>query len=135
MKVIEENKYYKVQIFDDILEIKWFPTIEELDEEEYKKLLYKTHAYLLDYDYSKLLENTQDFFYPLTQDLIDWIKEEITLGIFKRSKLKKMAYVMPKDILSKLGVENLIEQARLEYPYIVRLFFDNRKDAVNWLEK
>ncbi len=135
MKVLEENKYYKVQIFDDILEIKWFPTIAELDEEEYKKQLYKTHAYLLDYDYTKLLENAQDFFYPLTQNLIDWIKENITLGIFNKSKLKKMAYVMPKDVLSKLGVENLVDQARLENPRVIRLYFDDRDKAVNWLNK
>ncbi len=135
METITDTPYYSV-FFDPankLIEVKWKPTILKLSINEYEKVCSEAYNYLFNYTPKLLLQNTHDVIYPVTEELQTWLTENITKKIFVPTGIKKIAYIMPEDFLSKIGIEMLIEKANSQIPTISRMYFDNRSDALNWL--
>lgn len=91
------------------------------------------HNVLFDYPVKFLLHNARDFVYPFTQELNEWIKEHITKDILEKVGVKRVAYIFPQDYLTKIGLELLVDKVQAESPVIVRRFFSDREEAINWL--
>ncbi len=135
MELIKETNYYKAFYDKDknLLEIEWQEQVLELDEDEYKDVLYEVHQLLFNYPTKYILHNAQNFVYPFTQELNNWIKEHITKAILEKVGVKRVAYIFPKDYLTKVGLELLIDRVQALSPFIIRRFFSNREEALNWL--
>lgn len=137
METIKDTVYYSVLYNPDkdLIEVKWKPSILKLNIEEYEKVCAEAYEYLFTYKPKLLLQNTQDVIYPVTEELQNWLTENITKKIFVAVGIEKIAYIMPEDFLSKIGIEMLIEKANTQIPTISRMYFDNRPDAIEWLTK
>ena len=135
--VIRDTEYYKI-LYDEVnklAEYVWKAAILDLSEEDYKNILLDAYDLLFEFHPILLIQNMQDAIYPVTEAFQDWLAKNISKDRFEKSGVKKVAYVMPKDIISKIGLELLIERARSELPTIVRLYFDNLDEAKNWILK
>ena len=102
MDLIKSTKYYDILVSSDkkIAEIKWKKPILDMLIEEYKTVLSKAYSQLLDLKPEALLQNTQDAVYPITDELQEWLTENITKKIFEKIGLKKIAYLVPTDFLT-----------------------------------
>ncbi len=136
MDLIKSTKYYDILVSSDkkIAEIKWKKPILDMLIEEYKTVLSKAYSQLLDLKPEALLQNTQDAVYPITDELQEWLTENITKKIFEKIGLKKIAYLVPTDFLTKIGIEMLIQKAN-QKSTIARNFLDDYQKAIDWLRK
>ncbi len=137
MQQVKKHKYYEIN-FDDktkLVEIVWKRSILILDIVDYKKVCLEAYQHFFDLKPLYLLQNTLQVVYPVTEELQNWLTENITKKIFIKLGIKKIAYLMPKDYLSQIGIELLIEKANLQSPNILRKFFFDRQEAIDWLLK
>ncbi len=137
MKVIKSTQYYDILVSEDgfVIEVKWKKTILDMLSEEYQRVLIEAYNHLFGLAPTALLQNTKDAVFPLTPEFQEWITENITKKIFKKVGLKKIAYLIPSDLLTKLGIEMLVNKAQKKSGEIPRRFFDNRDDALAWLQE
>ena len=137
MELVKSSKYYDVLYDQDtkIIEIKWKPEILNLLTDEYKNVVLQAHKTLFNYEVEKLLQNTLEANYPITRDLQEWIMHNITKGILEKVKIKKVALILPTEILTKLSLEELVDLAKQKSPSIERRFFDTYSQAWEWLKK
>jgi 6-pyruvoyl-tetrahydropterin synthase len=84
----------------------------------------EVHSFLID---------TREYNFPLTPEISQWIIENITPKL-EQAGVKKFAYVLPKEFVSRIGVELLIDEAQKESK-IIRRFFEDYDQAKQWLIK
>ena len=135
MELYKTTKYYDILVSEDkkIMEVKWKKNIIELLEDEYKKVALEAFLHTFDIKPEFILQDTTEAVYPLTPDLQEWLLKNITEKIVQKVGVKKIAYLIPKDILTKLGLEQLINKANIEIKNIIRLYFDDYQKAIDWL--
>ncbi len=135
METLASNKWYEIKLdrANNLIEIAWKSAIIELSEEEYKKMLIDVYSKLPEYNVDKLLQNTSDTVYPITPELQEWITQNISKPYLENGGIKKVAYIIPREFLTKLGVEQLVEKAQQETPSVVRYFFASYDKAREWL--
>jgi len=80
-----------------------------------------------------ILIDTRKFNFPMTEEVNHWVAENITPSFIK-SGVKKVAYIMPEDFISRLGVELLVDKVN-EKGEIVRRFFADFEEGLEWLKK
>ncbi len=137
MKEVVNQKYYAIN-FDEttrLVEIIWKRSILILDIKDYKEICLEAYQTFFDLKPLYLLQNTLQVVYPVTEELQNWLTENIKKKVFIKLGIKKIAYLMPKDYLSQIGIELLIEKANLQSPGIKRKFFFDRQEAIDWLLK
>ena len=137
MKVIKSTQYFDILVSDDgkVVEVKWKKTILDMLSEEYQKVLSEAYNHLFELGPIALLQNTKDAVYPITPELQEWLTENITKKIFEQVGIKKIAYLIPSDLLTKLGIEMLVNKAQQKSGEIPRRFFDSRDEALAWLQE
>ena len=135
MELYKTTKYYDILVSEDkkIMEVKWKKSIIELLEDEYKEVLLEAYSHAFDIKPELLLQNAAESVYPFTSSLQEWITKNITKEIFEKVKIKKIAYLIPSDLLSKLALKHLMNKANQESKDIIRLYFDDYQQAINWL--
>ncbi len=135
MDTIKQTRYYIIKFDKEnrVIEVEWKKDVLDLFEDEYKKILDEIHAQFYDYKPLYLLHNSKDFVYPMTESLQEYITENFSKKVLPEVGIRKVAYVFPTDYLSQIGLEMLVNKAEAAQPSILRMFFDNRDDAYNWL--
>ncbi len=135
MKEIKNTDYFKANYDSDkkLMEFVWSAQVSELENEQFDQVLLQAHNLLFDYPTELLLQNSANAIFPFTDEVQEWIEEHITKAILTKAGVKRVAFVFPKDYLSRLGLELVVEKLRLSTPSVIRLFFDNREQALNWL--
>ena len=136
METVESNEYYDV-LWDEanqLLIYKWKEAVLDLDEEKYKEGFLEATRFLYKYKPEKVLHDSRSQVYPITPELQKWITENITPK-YKEIGVKKIAYVMPEEFMSRLALEQLVLKLLAFKHGIKRLFFDDYESALRWLNK
>ncbi len=135
-RVIEQNKYYDVIVDDDykLLIYKWKEAIMELLQEEYKAGFLQAVKFVEEYKPKYVIHDSSTQVYPITPDLQKWISEEISPR-FEKAGVKRIAYVMPQDFLSKMALEQLIMKLLSIKPGLKRIFVTDMDQAMKWILK
>ncbi len=136
METVANTEFYDILVDKDnsILVYRWKETILDLNEEEYKEGFLEALKYLEEYRPVHVIHDSRTQVYPITPELQKWIMNEITPR-FKAVGVKKIAYVMPKDFLSKLALEQLVLKLISFKQGIKRMYFDDFDAAVEWMKK
>ncbi len=137
MELIKDNKFYQIYYDPDnnLIEYRWGNAILDLNEDEYKDILLEAYNFLFDTNVLYLIQNFKNAIYPVTPEFQEWLAAYITKNIYEKIGIKRIAFVMPEDFLSRIGVELLIKRAQAETPTIVRRYFDNLENAITWIQK
>ncbi len=108
------------------------PDSIDLDEDEQKKVLIKIVENLKILKPKYYLSDQSDLACPFFADIQEWVAK-LFVETNTAIALKKHAIIQSKDIFSAVSAEQTVDEAiKSPLPYEVRLF-DNKKDAINWL--
>ncbi len=135
MQEIKSTDFFKAYYDRDkkFMEFEWFSTVSELENDQFSKVLLDAHNLLFHYPTELLLQNSEKAVFPFTDEIQAWIDEHISKAILEKAGVKRVAFIFPKDYISRLGLELVVEKLRLHSPAIIRMFFDNRDQALEWL--
>ncbi len=136
METVESNEYYDV-LWDGenrLLVYKWKDTIMDLDEESYKEGFLDSTKFLYQYEPLRVIHDSRTHVYPITPELQKWITENITPK-YREVGIKRVAYVMPHEFLTRLALEQLVLKLLAFKEGIKRMFFDDYDNALRWVMK
>ncbi len=134
MKKIISNAYYTA--FNDpdrsINLIRWTQKILNLTTEEYKKGIIRAFTSLNNFPADYLIIDNTDAIYPITETLEEWIIENV---VPLNSHYKKVAYIYPKDFLTRMGIEEIVNKSEEidENVKKRRNIFNNLDEAIEWI--
>ncbi|OQX98494.1 MAG: hypothetical protein B6I24_05240 [Bacteroidetes bacterium 4572_128] len=122
------NYIYKEE--DSLVEEYWYAESENMSEEELRDIM----LILVNFFYEKkpklFFSDMRNFLFVIHPDLQVWI-DEVVSSVANKS-MTKIARTMSSDFISQISLEQFFEEKH--YSRIIKnKFFDNKKDAIDWL--
>ncbi len=133
--VLYKSDYLTIEYYpeDKIMTTVW--NVDSLDftlDDFYKEIVHYIDS-LQGKEVKGFLIDTRNYDFPMTDDVNTWLSENITPAMIKAG-VEKTAYVMPKEFVSRLGIELLIDKVNAKGG-IVRKVFEDFDQAFEWLKK
>lgn len=130
-----DNQYF-TSYFDEELklyEIIWHKASENIEDEEYKKLMLEDRNVVLEKcdEIHFTLINIKNRLDTMTPDLQEWASENITGHTLKKYQILKIAVVTSEDFGTQFSIEQALEEDEIE-DGVIR-YFQNEQDAKAWL--
>lgn len=105
---------------------------EQMKEDEYKELMLKWSEEIDYYKPKYQLVNYLNFYRPIPPEMQLWLNENLIGPAFKAG-MKRVAFIISRDFYVQVSLEQTMAE---EAGKIFQLkYFDNEKDAENWLFK
>jgi hypothetical protein len=79
-----------------------------------------------------LLSDAREMAFIITPDLQEWIAKTISPR-FAGAGIRKIAFILPKDIFAQLGLEQMIEESTTQKSTIDVRYFDDLEKAIYWV--
>ncbi len=136
MKLISKSKYVH-RYFDDaqrLLISRWQEATEKMDEKLYKREMLAAIEAVKKYKPTLFMVYAQDFGFIITPELQTWTTQYIANPIACLG-VKKFAYLIPKEYIAGLSVEQTIQEAndyKAKTLYELR-YFQCEQNALDWL--
>ncbi len=108
---------------------KFLSATEKMKTEDFKKEMLIFAEKCEEYKPEKELVHLLDMKYAIVPDVQDWMNN----SIFPRYKniIKRMAFLMPEDLLAQMSVEQTMEEETGEG--FTQAYFDSEQKARKWL--
>ena len=134
MEKLHKDKFISYEIDNEkgILFVDWKPATEDMEEDEFKEEISYQAKYAEEYHPTKFLVNSTKLQFSITPQLQDWAQKTVFTRLIEAG-VRKTAFVMPEDLVAQLSVEQAMEEE--EGLQFVSRYFDNDKEALEWLEK
>ncbi|WP_291726577.1 STAS/SEC14 domain-containing protein [Bernardetia sp.] len=128
-----KSKFIEVTLHPEnsMLEATWFPTSEEMTEEEFKDEMLGFRELFLQHKPKKELVNTKDFLFTIHPEIQKWTDENIHKLQNEQGCLKKVAFIVSEDVIAALSVEQIFDEEN-SAAFNVR-YFSERQEAEEWL--
>jgi len=130
MKKIYENQFAQI-FFDDIRKImktQWLENSENITEDELKTSITKAGELVEQFKpYFQLADNTNQKF-TFNVDIQEWVAHHVAAPCIKVG-VKKIAILMPSDLLAELSTEQAAEENKLP---IEISYFKAEQEALKW---
>ncbi len=129
--ILHKNNYVEIiyEKNNSLIIDKFLSTTEKMKNEEFKKEMTIFAEKCEKYKPERELVDLIDMKYPIVPE----IQELVNNNIFPRYKsiIKRMAFLMPKDLFVKMSVEQTMEEEVGEE--FTKACFDNEQKARKWL--
>ncbi len=112
--------------------IQWLEDALNLDEQQFKDKNIFIVAKAKENPLKKVLVDTRNVIYPVTDELTMWLMENVNKPILEHGA-KKVAFLYPKDYLTKLGIEGYFSEIIKSERETRFSFFDDLDKAMQWL--
>ncbi len=76
-----------------------------------------------------IIIDAREFMYPISPEIQTWIENEV-YPLWASAGTKKIAVLLPKDLVAQLSVEQAIEENKEEA--MISAFFDDTEPAYRW---
>ncbi len=97
-----------------------------MTDDDYKEEMRNYLYFVFNYKLKFLLIDTRLFNYIITLEIQEWVDDEI--AIITKNIIKKIVFVMPKDFVSHMSIEQTMEEENsLECQEV--LFFEGINEA------
>ena len=135
MVTFYQSQYHVIQYDPDnkVLLSHW-TVKDDIDQQTYQQEAQKLIEAAEKFKPIALIVDTRDFISPMTPDIHRWTTNIIT-PVLGKNGVKRIAYLMPKPILSRLSIELLITEAKLKSQFVNREIFDDYEKAFNWAKQ
>ncbi len=111
----------------------WIADDPDFTEDDFKKEIKEYVKAVGNHDTKALIIDTTKFKFPITPELDQWAVNYATPKLIEYG-VKRVAYILPTDQLSKLSVELLINEAQIKSESkVIRAYFDNYEQGYNWV--
>ncbi len=137
MEILFTDQYHET-IFDPISQIHQHtakPATVNMSEEEFKDMIKTWKETVFKANPTYLLIDNRDLNFPISPTLQEWVMMNAGIPAMNLSSVKKLCFVIPKELISRLSVtqlsddqEKIVESAEMAY-------FDNLESAHTWLLK
>ena len=129
---IYESIFLRLDFFEDkgFIEATWYPTTENFTEREYKEEFLNYLHLALEFKPKRAMINTQDFLFTTSPTLQEWTSETISAPIIEMG-LKQMAFVVSKEFIAQLAIEQLMEEPSAQK--FTTKYFDSKEEAKEWI--
>ena len=111
------------------LEDLWTPQTEMMNPEQYKQEMIQYRDMVEKYEAPKALITLVEFYFPSAPDIQTWVDNNVM--IVTKKYIKKAAFVMPKELVAQLSVEQINQGENT--PQEAIKYFDNNTTALSWL--
>lgn len=133
MKVYESN-YWIIYFEDDnkLIRTVWNENSAKLTKDLYQKEMSEYAAQVEKNKPSRLMVDSQKFFFPITPDLQEWTNNQIFPRVLAAG-LRKVAIILTPDIISQMSLEQTMEEdTGLQFQ---TKYFDSEEESRKWLMK
>ncbi|NJL12043.1 MAG: hypothetical protein HC913_02895 [Microscillaceae bacterium] len=113
-----------------VLESTW-KTRYEMSEEEYKKVVLRYVEEVERTHPRFVLLDTRQAYFTINPDLQAWVSNTVRMA-YEKVGLRKRAFLMSKDFIVQLSVEQIVEEGEGKIRANQR-FFSEHQEALNWL--
>ena len=113
------------------LENVWSLETKLMTDEEFKQEMLELSRFFLTYRPEFQLINTQDLLFVISPELQSWSDENILKPHGKVSSLRKVAFVVSKDLFPSVAVEQTMDEEHGN-GFNTR-FFKEKEEAIKWL--
>jgi len=117
-----------------LLSIKWLPSTYEMSAENFQSIFTNIAEFIEKHNVKYWMGYTKDFAFIVPPDLQEWAAQEFNQRVL-RAGLKKMALIVPSDIVANVSVKQSIEEMEKhqDLEAIETRYFDNPEQAREWL--
>jgi len=132
MKVFK-SKFQTIEFLNEvsILLNTYTKESEDLTEDLYKAELLSYVEQIKTYKPQKTISDLRDFSYPIVPSLQEWHAKTL-FPVAESVGIKKVAILLPQELFSLVSAQQTLEedkQGKFQTKY-----FENEKDAYNWLK-
>ena len=131
--VVLENDFITMEVEEqnNLFVEKFTSKTSEWTADKWKETRLKLISIFTEQRANKILSFCEDLVFSLTPDLQSWLSDNVSskIGAF----IKKIAIIVPADMLIQLGVEQLMDEQNTGQ--LTTRYFDNENDARVWLMK
>lgn len=106
----------------------------EMIEEDFKDMLLKWRAVAFKFQPRFLLIDTVEMEFAISPDLQLWITEHITTPVVSETGVSKICFVMPQEFVSKISMNQYIEEADKVSQDTLIKYVSDRTKAEEWLK-
>ncbi len=129
---VYKSQYMHLAFFAELelIEMTWFPSTDNMTEEEYKQELLNYLDLVLKFRPNKVIGDTRNLFFAIVPELQEWINQTIFPPILEVG-VKKVAFIMSQEIVAQLSIEQTMEEQ--EGLKFISAYFDNKESAKDWV--
>ncbi len=119
-----------------LLSITWLPSTYEMEAKDFQSIFMDIAQFIEQNSIKYWMGYTKDFAFIVPPDLQEWAAQDFNQRVLKAG-LRKMAMIVPSDIIANVGVQQSIEEMEKHQhaETIVTRYFDDDQQAKVWLLK
>ncbi len=122
--------YIELDKAKNIVKHVWKESSRGISDEQFRREMEKLAAVFEQYMPDYVLVDQRQFYYVVVPSMQVWVDENVN-RILVENKCKKIAFVVPPELLAKLSVSQTLQE---RYSQNLNVhFFDEYDQAVNWL--
>lgn len=122
MKIIFEDKFLILSIIDNIIKLTWKKETVNLNDNLFKEEALKYLEIFKKSDIKSVIVDMRDFWFSLTQEVIDWRNKNI-IKSYNEIWVKKFAFISNKPTVKQDNPENT---------FITKDFY-SEEEALKWI--
>ncbi|OJJ23240.1 hypothetical protein BKI52_02480 [marine bacterium AO1-C] len=117
-----------------LLTIVWLPSTYEMSGEHFQSIFMKIAEFIEENKIKYWMGYTKDFAFIVPPDLQEWAAQDFNRRVLQAG-LKRMAMIVPSDIIANVGVKQSIEEMERHQNIetIETRYFDDDQQAKEWL--
>lgn len=132
-KLLYQDEYIHI-VFEEqnnLLIDTWSEESENLSMEGFKNCLLKFKEMVEKSNAVYALTDVSSFMVPMTPELQEWTVNVITVPLAQETNYSKHAFVMPKDLIASLAIEQFTEETNTSA--VKTNYFADVEEAKKWL--
>lgn len=118
--ISEDHKFYKTI---------WTTATENINLDQVKAEILQSAKEILEYKPMFFMADETERRFPFDVDIQQWVAQTIAMACIQAG-VKKMALIMPNDILVEMSTEQTVDEAG-KLPFELQYFYDHSK-ALQW---
>ncbi len=132
METFYESKFLTISYIPsgDRIEVVWTKESSFMRDENFKVEISQVAAATEKYRQKNILADTLNFGYAVSPEVQIWHDANI-IPRYVAVGLKKVAFIIPTDLLSHLGLEQTMDENQATQ--IITHYYGTRKEAIQWL--
>ncbi len=117
----------------DYVKILWTEAANRVTPEEGYQITKKVIEHILTLKPKYLLIDHQSLTFPYTSEFREKIAKEISPKVAAVGTIKKIAYIMSRDIITAIGLQLMQEDLTQSASFLKRAFFQSVEEGEKWL--
>jgi hypothetical protein len=135
-KIVHQSKF-AIAKFDEekkLYTLTYLPETVNMRDGEWKSLMEELLVVTVNLKPKYILDDNRDRLYAYSPEIQEWTLK-LFLETWIKNGLKKYVQVLPKDFISELSAQQIVEMGNIKFSDVLEnTFVADYEDAVKWLD-